>query len=129
MPASIHCEDDCCAAIADYLFGKCEGHPTGYWSEILKNLLKCNKIKIAIIDNDNEQVSCLRNYGFELKVDNPDFQIYEKDGKYVIVLKNSCEEFLKRKEKIKDKRNPRFTNDQKYKLNILKRELEKLGII
>ncbi len=123
----VPCEDDCCAAVADALFGECKGTPLGKWSKVLK-LLENYKAKIGIIDNDNNQIIILKKYGYKLVYDNSDFKIYKKNKNYVIILVNSCEEFLNKNSKIRDKYHP-LCPKQLYKIDLIRYALKDLGLL
>ena len=130
MTDFVPCEDDCCAAIADALFGKCKGTPLGNWIEVLEIIENC-EAKIGIIDDDNNQIEKLKKYNHQLIYDSPDFKIYKKKNRYIIVLINYCEEFLNKnskREKIRNK-NFKFCPKQEYKIKLIRQALRNLKIL
>ncbi|MEM0481166.1 MAG: hypothetical protein QXQ14_03240 [Candidatus Aenigmatarchaeota archaeon] len=109
---SVPCEDDCCAYVADIIFGKkCIGEPLGKWIDVIKNIIK-RKNKVGIVDNDNLQIKKLEEYNFKLIKDFSDykFRIFENNNRYIIVLDKDCEIFLGVKNKIRSKENENISN-------------------
>jgi len=126
-------EDECLALIADYIFGRCRGYTPGKsWTEVIKLVEKC-KSGLGIVDNDNNQTKTLKERNWKLIKQESEIEIWEKNGKHIIVIGNSgegCEDFLSERNKIIAKDyNINKNQEVMYKINILKNILKSLNIM